>query len=71
MWHECSRGDYPEDHIELLNIKREIKVVAVDDRMAYSVELRAYDRMLDAYVWLSQKRNIIAWMVFPDYVRSK
>lgn len=71
MWHDCGRGDYPEDHHELLNVERCIRVVVVDDKMVYSTELRVYDPMLDSYVWNSQKNNIIAWMALPEYVRSK
>ena len=67
MWHKCFCGDFPEDHVELINAKREIIVLAVDSEGVYSVELREYVPILNGYTWHSRKRNIEAWTEIIPY----
>ena len=67
LWHKCFCGYFPEDHTNLINTERVIRVLAVDSSGEYSVELREYVPILDGYTWHSRKRNIEAWTEIDPY----
>lgn len=67
IWHKCFCGDFPEDHNELLNDKRVIRVLAIDASGEYSIELREYNEEMGCYSWNSRKRNIEAWTEIDPY----
>lgn len=67
IWHKCFQGDFPEDHNNLLNDERVIRVLAVDSSGEYSVELRVFEPKIDGYTWNSHKKNIEAWTEIDPY----